>query len=92
MLILIICISLLGICVAAYLTYAGVDSVLKNKKQEPDPKPQEQPTGLYRVRSYSFAYKKREGESPKTLFSATALYPNPDEEDVAESGVHEERR
>lgn len=91
MLILIICISVIGIALASFLGYVGVDSVLQNKKKTPE-KPEEQPKGLYRVRSYSFAYKKEEEGSPTSLFSASLLYPSDKEENVTDTDVNKERR
>lgn len=89
--IILICLSILGLSIAAFLGYVGVDSVIKNRNEAPAKPNPEEPMGLYRVRSYSFAYKE-EGRSPESLFSASLLYPSEQEGSGADEGVNEERR
>ncbi len=91
MIVIIICLSILGLSIAAFLGYVGVDSLLKNKKETTAKPSVEEPKSLYRVRSYSFAYKE-EGHSPESLFCASLLYPSEQEGSRINEGSNEERR
>lgn len=90
MLVLIICICVLGLAVSGYLTYAGIDSLIKNKNEPkpvtPTPKP-----SLYRVRAYPFVYKGEDSQKPEGLFSASILYKDEEKQKETEEGLEERR-
>lgn len=90
MLILIICLSVLGLMVSGYLTYAGIDALIKNKN-EPKPVTPKVKQSLYRVRAYPFVYKEEDGQKPEGLFSASILYQDEEGQKETQEGIEERR-
>lgn len=90
MLILIICLSVLGLMVSGYLTYAGIDALVKNKNEPKRVTPRAK-SSLYRVRAYPFAYKEEDGQKPEGLFSASILYKDEQRQKEAQEGLEERR-
>lgn len=76
MIYLIIGFALVGLAISGFLTYVGIDAVIQNKNERK--KEKELPPSLYRVRCYSFVYKKE--DTRNDVFLASLLYQSENKE------------
>lgn len=90
MLILIISITILAAAIGGFLTYVGVDSIIKNKKEAAQPI-ETQPQDLYRVRAFPFAYKKEDTQSTNRVLFAQVLYSKDEEPSIEKGGGNNEK-
>ncbi len=91
MLALIICITILAAAIGGFLTYVGVDSVIKNKKEAVAQPAEAEPQGLYRVRAFPFVYKKEDTQGNGRVLFAQVLYPQDEEPSIEKGGGNNEK-
>ncbi len=86
MLILIISVTILAAAIGGFLTYVGIDSVIRNKKEMVTEPVKTEPQGLYQVRAFPFVYKKEDAYESKNVLFAQILYPKCDEQQPIKKG------